>query len=159
MRKYTTYRGMNALEIQSGLLQCTLLQCTQIENDSVKKRICISAALSAYLVVVGGDEPQLQVQVVVPLLRTDKVEDVFVLHAAHAVDLVLVLPRQLVLDTSTEGEMQMLFMPPCHPIDKNTYKAGHDQCQKVWEMQIDFSLFFVLHAALLLLIIKTAEKL
>lgn len=47
---------------------------------------------TAYLVVVGGDEPQLQVQVVVPLLHADKVEDVVVLHAAHAVDLILVLP-------------------------------------------------------------------
>lgn len=48
--------------------------------------------------MVGGDEPQLQVQVVVPLLHADEVEDVVVLHAAHAVDLILVLPRQLVLD-------------------------------------------------------------
>lgn len=42
--------------------------------------------------MVGGDEPQLQVQVVVPLLRAHKVEDVVVLHAAHAEDLVFVLP-------------------------------------------------------------------
>lgn len=48
--------------------------------------------------MVGGDEPQLQVQVVVPLLHADEVEDVVVLHAAHAVDLVLVLPGELVLD-------------------------------------------------------------
>lgn len=58
---------------------------------------------TAYLVVVGGDEPQLQVQVVVPLLHADEVEDVVVLHAAHAVDLILVLPRQLVLDESRDG--------------------------------------------------------
>lgn len=48
--------------------------------------------------MVGGDEPQIQVQVVVPLLHADEVEDVVVLHAAHAVDLVLVLPGKLVLD-------------------------------------------------------------
>lgn len=48
--------------------------------------------------MVGGDEPQLQVQVVVPLLHADEVEDVVVLHAAHAVDLVLILPGKLVLD-------------------------------------------------------------
>lgn len=54
--------------------------------------------------MVGGDEPQLQVQVVVPLLHADKVEDVFVLHAAHAVHLILVLPRQLVLDESREAD-------------------------------------------------------
>lgn len=58
---------------------------------------------SAYLIVVGGDEPQLQVQVVVPLLHADEVEDVVVLHAAHAVDLVLVLPGKLVLDGDGEG--------------------------------------------------------
>lgn len=52
--------------------------------------------------MVGGDEPELQVQVVVPLLHADEVEDVVVLHAAHAVDLVLVLPRQLVLDESRQ---------------------------------------------------------
>lgn len=56
-----------------------------------------------YLVVVGGDEPQLQVQVVVALLHADKVEDVLVLHAAHAVDLVLILPRQPVLETRGDG--------------------------------------------------------
>lgn len=50
-----------------------------------------------HLIVVGGDEPQLQVQVVVALLHADEVQDVVVLHAAHGVDLVLVLPRQLVL--------------------------------------------------------------
>lgn len=50
--------------------------------------------------MVGGDEPQLQVQVIGPLLHADEVEDVVVLHAAHTVDLVLVLPRQLVLDES-----------------------------------------------------------
>lgn len=31
--------------------------------------------------MVGGDEPQLQVQVVVPLLHADEVEDVLVFHA------------------------------------------------------------------------------
>lgn len=60
-------------------------------------RSTVCPALTPYLVVVGGDEPQLQVQVVVPLLHADKVEDVVVFHAAHAVDLILVLPRQLVL--------------------------------------------------------------
>lgn len=55
--------------------------------------------------MVGGDEPQLQVQVVVPLLHADEVEDVVVLHAAHAVDLILVLPRQLVLDESRETDV------------------------------------------------------
>lgn len=59
--------------------------------------------------MVGGDEPQLQVQVVVPLLHADEVEDVVVLHAAHAVDLIFVLPRQLVLKESTDT-MQVLFM-------------------------------------------------
>lgn len=59
--------------------------------------------------MVGGDEPQLQVQVVVPLLHADKVEDVVVLHAAHAVDLVLVLPRQLVLDKSRETDTDVYF--------------------------------------------------
>jgi len=57
----------------------------------------------AYLFVVGGDEPQLQVQVVAPLLGADEVEDVVVLHAAHAEDLVLVLPRQFVLDGERDG--------------------------------------------------------
>lgn len=56
--------------------------------------------------MVGGDEPQLQVQVVVPLLHAYEVEDVVVLHAAHAVHLILVLPRQLVLHKS-ERQMQM----------------------------------------------------
>lgn len=54
--------------------------------------------------MVGGDEPQLQVQVVVPLLHTDEVEDVVVLHAVHAVDLVLVLPGEFVLGEGTERE-------------------------------------------------------
>lgn len=61
-----------------------------------------------YLVVVCGNEPQLQVQVVVPLLHADKVEDVVVLHAAHAVDLILVLPRQLVLDMSREIDADVI---------------------------------------------------
>lgn len=52
---------------------------------------------AAYIVMVGGDEPQLQVQVVVPLLHADEMEDIFMLHATHAVNLVLVLPRKLVL--------------------------------------------------------------
>lgn len=52
--------------------------------------------------MVGGDEPQLQVQVVVPLLHADEVEDVVVLHAVHAVDLVLVLPGELVLEEGAE---------------------------------------------------------
>ncbi len=59
--------------------------------------------------MVGGDEPQLQVQVVVPLLHADEVEDVVVLHAAHAVDLVLILPRQLVLDKSGETDADVCF--------------------------------------------------
>lgn len=64
----------------------------------------------AHLVVVGGDEPQLQVQVVVPFLHADKVEDVVVLHAAHAVDLILVLPRQLVLDESRETDTDVFLV-------------------------------------------------
>lgn len=62
----------------------------------------LPVARQFHLVVVGGDEPQLQVQVVVPLLHADEVEDVVVLHAAHAVDLVLVLPGQLVLHESRQ---------------------------------------------------------
>lgn len=42
--------------------------------------------------MVGRDEPQLQVQVVVPLLHADKVQDVVMLHAVQAVDLILILP-------------------------------------------------------------------
>lgn len=42
--------------------------------------------------MVGRDEPQLQVEVVVALLHADEVQDVLVLHATHGVDLVLVLP-------------------------------------------------------------------
>lgn len=61
-----------------------------------------------YLVVVGGDEPQLQVQVVVPLLCADKVEDVVVLHAAHAEDLILVLPRELVLERRREADADVI---------------------------------------------------
>lgn len=53
--------------------------------------------------MIGGDEPQLQVQVVAPLLHADKLEDVLVLHAARAVDLILVLPRQLVLRGTTKA--------------------------------------------------------
>lgn len=101
-----------------------LLEYSQAEDDSVRRRRCSSAALTAYLVVVGGDEPQLQVQVVVPLLHADEVEDVFVLHAAHAVHLILVLPGQLVLDTSTEAEMQMLFVPPGRPESKRRVTTG-----------------------------------
>lgn len=55
-----------------------------------------------HLVVVGGDEPQLQVQVVVPLLHADEVKDVFMFHAVYTVDLILILPRQLVLNESEE---------------------------------------------------------
>lgn len=68
----------------------------------------VSPSLTAYLVMVGGDEPQLQVQVVIPLLHSDKVEDVVVLHAAHAVDLILVLPGQLVLHKSRETDTDVI---------------------------------------------------
>lgn len=54
--------------------------------------------------MIGGDEPQLQIQVVAPLLDSDKMEDVVVLHAARAVDLVLVLPGQLVLRGGTKTQ-------------------------------------------------------
>lgn len=60
--------------------------------------------------MVGGDEPQLQVQVVVPLLHADEVQDVVVLHAAHAVDLVLVLPRQLVLGPGKQRRGSQEFL-------------------------------------------------
>lgn len=70
--------------------------------------------------MVGGDEPQLQVQVVVPLLHADEVEDVVVLHAAHAVDLVLVLPRQLVLDESRET------------FSGNANMAGRERGAEIW---------------------------
>lgn len=55
-----------------------------------------------HLVVVGGDEPQFQVQVVVPLLHADEVKEVFMFHAVQTVDLILILPRQLVLNDSEE---------------------------------------------------------
>lgn len=55
--------------------------------------------------MVGGDEPQLQVQVVVPLLHTDEVEDIVVLHAIHTVDLILVLPGELVLEGAEHGKV------------------------------------------------------
>lgn len=63
------------------------------------------------LVVVGGDEPQLQVQVVVPLLHADELQHVVVLHAAHAVDLVLVLPGEFVLHP--KKKIQWLASPLC----------------------------------------------
>ena len=62
--------------------------------------------------MVGGDEPQLQVQVIVPLLHTDEVEDVLVLHAVHAEHLVLVLPRQLVLHESREWDTGVIYVEP-----------------------------------------------
>lgn len=83
--------------------------------------------------MVGGDEPQLQVQVVVPLLHADEVEDVVVLHAAHAVDLIFVLPRQLVLKESTDT-MQMLFVMYRHQINKSWKKWVMEEkegCKKV----------------------------
>ena len=52
-----------------------------------------------YLLVVGGDQPQLDVHVGAPLLGAQEVEQVLVPHAAQVVDLVLVLPRLLVLRT------------------------------------------------------------
>lgn len=55
--------------------------------------------------MVGSDEPQLQVQIVVPLLHTNKVENIVVLHAIHAVDLVLVLPGELVLEGAEHGKV------------------------------------------------------
>lgn len=77
-----------------------------------------SPSLTTYLVMVGGDEPQLQVQVVVPLLYADKVEDVFVLHAAHAVDLILVLPGQLVLHKSSETDTDVVCLLSSSLINK-----------------------------------------
>lgn len=69
--------------------------------------------LAAYLVMVGGDEPQLQVQVVVPLLHADELEHIFVLHAAHAVDLILVLPGELILCVEGREKMQALASLLC----------------------------------------------
>lgn len=56
------------------------------------------ATARSYLVMVGSDEPQLQVQVIIPLFHTNEVEDVVVLHAIHTVDLILILPGKLVLE-------------------------------------------------------------
>lgn len=77
-------------------------------SDSIFKPGGIAPSPTAYLLVVGGDEPQLQVQVVVPLLHAYKVEDAVVLHAAHAVNLILVLPRQLVLNKSRETNADVI---------------------------------------------------
>lgn len=52
--------------------------------------------------MVGSNEPQLQVQVIVSLLHADEVKDVFVLHASHTVHLIFVLPGQLVLNKNFE---------------------------------------------------------
>lgn len=68
-------------------------------------RLIKPADAGRYLVMVGSDEPQLQVQVVVPLLHTDEVEDVVVLHAIHTVDLVLVLPGEFVLEAAEHGKV------------------------------------------------------
>lgn len=80
--------------------------------------------------MVGGDEPQLQVQVVVPLLRADKVEDVVVLHAAHAEDLILVLPRELVLDESREARCRCYC---CHH-DTSLTKESDGACRREEEV-------------------------
>lgn len=71
----------------------------------------LQAAAVSYLVMVGGDEPQLQVQVIISLFHTNEVEDVVVLHAIHTVDLILVLPGELVLEgeehEEVSGEVKM----------------------------------------------------
>lgn len=53
--------------------------------------------------MIGGDEPQLHVQVIIPLFHTNEMEDVVVLHAIHTVDLILVLPGELVLERKSMG--------------------------------------------------------
>lgn len=55
--------------------------------------------------MVGSDEPQLQVQVVGPLLHTNEVKEVVMLHAIHTVDLVLVLPGEFVLEATEHGKV------------------------------------------------------
>lgn len=52
-----------------------------------------------HLLVEGGDEPQVDVDAGAALLGADELQDVVVLHPGQAVDLVLVLPRLLVLQT------------------------------------------------------------
>ena len=45
-----------------------------------------------YLVVEGGDEPKLRDHVTSSSLSTDEVQQVFMSHPVHVVDLQLVLP-------------------------------------------------------------------
>ena len=54
--------------------------------------MCVCVCVCVYPLVVVGDEPKLHRQVVVPLLHAHEVQDVVVLHATHAVDVILVLP-------------------------------------------------------------------
>ena len=52
-----------------------------------------------HLLMIGGDEPQLNVHVASSFLGPDELQHILVSHPVQAEDLVLVLPRLLVLRT------------------------------------------------------------
>lgn len=54
-----------------------------------------------HLLVVGGNEPQLHVRVASSFLSSDELQHILVSHPIQAEDLVLILPRLLVLSTHT----------------------------------------------------------
>lgn len=53
----------------------------------------------SYLLVVGGDEPELQFHASAPLLRPNELQQVIMFHPTQGIDLILILPRLLVLRT------------------------------------------------------------
>lgn len=57
-----------------------------------------------YLVMVGGDKPQLRFQLAASLLSAEELQQVLVSHPAQAKDLKLVLPRLTLLSTGQRSE-------------------------------------------------------
>lgn len=64
-----------------------------------------------HLLVVGGDEPELHVHVASSFLGSDELQHILVSHPVQVEDLVLVLPRLLVLEnrkqTEVKGQVQV----------------------------------------------------
>lgn len=73
--------------------------------------------------MVGGDEPQLHVQVAASLLGSDELQQVLVSHPAQGEDLVLVLPRLLVLNTE-RGQRSGVRGQACVTYNPSEHRVG-----------------------------------
>ena len=91
--------------------------------DYIQFILCVAvlqvSSRCQHLLMVGGDEPQLHVHVASSLLCSDELQQVFMSHPVQVEDVVLVLPRLLVLNT------------------KHTEVRGHDCLNTVRVQRLD----------------------